>query len=73
MSKNMKHKIIKSHLINGVVVILIGIVIFFKGPIDFRGYPINNSVGLIIIVFGALLFITGFKRRSTKDNPYNRT
>ena len=36
MSKNMKHKIIKSHLINGVVVILIGIVIFFKGPIDFR-------------------------------------
>ena len=60
----MKPTIKKTSLLNGIFVISIGLVVLIKGPINFRGFPINNPVGIIIIVFGVLYILSGIKRRN---------
>lgn len=68
----MKPTIKKSFIFNGIFVISIGLVALLKGPIDFRGFPINNSVGIIIIAFGVLYVLSGIKRRALEDNPNDK-
>jgi len=45
-------KLQKRNVIHGSVIILMGLTIIVWGPINFRGVPLNPSVGVVVCLFG---------------------
>lgn len=63
----------KKTLIHGIVTISIGLVVFLLGPIEFRGFPVNASVGVIILAFGVLYIILGLKKQTFHNDQNDKS
>jgi hypothetical protein len=62
--KKMQKKRSKINFIHGSITILIGSLIIIWGPINFRGFPVNPSVGLLVCFFGLIIIVVEiFKNR----------
>ena len=55
--KKMQKKRSKINFVHGSITILIGSAIFIWGPINFRGFPVNSSVGLLVCFFGLIVIL----------------
>jgi hypothetical protein len=56
----------KNFLFHGIFTEIIGLAIYLFGPIEFRGFPVSKSTGLIICVFGFVLLSYEFIKRRRK-------
>jgi hypothetical protein len=55
------------NLIHGSITILIGLGIIIWGPIEFRGFPVDRWVGVLICIFGfGVIGVDVLKRKSKK-------
>ena len=57
----------KINFIHGSIAILIGLGILIWGPIEFRGFPVNRSVGIIVYIFGLGVILVETLRRKSKS------
>ncbi|MFH1672342.1 MAG: hypothetical protein ABIF87_02795 [Pseudomonadota bacterium] len=57
----------KMNLIHGSITILIGLGILIWGPIEFRGFPVNRSVGIIVCIFGLGVILVEVLKRKSKN------
>ena len=55
------------NFIHGSITILIGLGILIWGPINFRGFPVNRPVGIIVCIFGFGVILVGVLRRKLKN------
>ena len=55
------------NFIHGSITILIGLGILIWGPIDFRGFPLNRSIGIIVCIFGLGVILVEVLRRKSKN------
>ncbi len=62
----------KMNLINGSITIIIGVAIIIWGPIEFRGFPVNRSVGIIICIFGITIILIEVIRKGPKKKSSRR-
>jgi Flp pilus assembly protein TadB len=53
----MQNKKNKINFIHGSIAILIGLGIIIWGPIGFRGFSVNSSVGFLICLFGLVVIL----------------
>jgi hypothetical protein len=59
----------KGNLFGGVFTIAFGVYIYISGPIDFRGAPVANWVGVLIALFGVAIVVNTLLTK----NSYNPT
>ncbi len=65
----MQKKRSKVNFVHGSITILIGLAIMIWGPINFRGFPVNSSVGLLVCLFGMIVILVEiFKGRKINQN-----
>lgn len=62
----------KMNLINGSITIIIGVAIIIWEPIEFRGFPVNRSVGIIICTFGITIILIEVIRKRPKKKSSRR-
>ncbi len=55
------------NFIHGSVMILIGMGVFLWGPIEFRGFPVQRSVGILSCIFGVgVILVEVIRQRRSK-------
>ena len=50
--------------IHGLFALSIGLIILLWGPIEFRGFPIDRWVGVLIILLGTIVLGVEFYKRN---------
>ena len=55
------------NFLHGSITIMIGLAIIIWGPINFRGFPVNQSVGLIICIFGLGIIVVEVRKKKKID------
>jgi hypothetical protein len=63
----MSYKNSKKYLIHGMITFLIGLFMIIWGPIEFRGFPVSRSTGILVSLFGLGVIILEFFKKNKSN------